>query len=194
MSLSGGVDRRALGEALLELLEEDREFRHAVMGLLGYREVLERITRLEERFARLEERFAKLEEEFLELRRAQQRLEERQQRLEERQQKLEEHGMEERRVQRLRYVDADGRFIAPGATLEIDVYINEGDVWLVEVKSYVEADDVTWFYEKTRIAEKVPGRRPSRRIMLAVEATKAAARAAEALGVELLADKIVEEE
>ncbi|BES81134.1 PD-(D/E)XK nuclease family protein [Pyrodictium abyssi] len=88
--MAGAVDRRALGEALLELLEEDREFRHAVMGLLGYREVLERITRLEERFARLEERFAKLEEEFLELRRAQQRLEERQQRLEERFQKLEE--------------------------------------------------------------------------------------------------------
>jgi len=70
------------------------------MGLLGYREVLERIVRLEERFARLEERqqrleeemkklwerMARLEEEFLELRKAQQRLEE----IEERQQKLEE--------------------------------------------------------------------------------------------------------
>lgn len=57
-------------ERFLRALEEDREFRHAVMGLLGFREVLERITRLEDRFARLEE-------EFLELRKAQQRLEER---------------------------------------------------------------------------------------------------------------------
>jgi len=53
------------------------------MGLLGFSEVLDRITKLEERYQRLEERFAKIEE-------RQQRLEERQQKLEERQQKLEE--------------------------------------------------------------------------------------------------------
>ena len=73
----------ALREELLRLLEEDREFRYALMGLLGYREVLDRITRLEERFARLEERYQKLEERFA-------RLEERHQRLEERVARLEE--------------------------------------------------------------------------------------------------------
>ncbi len=77
-SLSGEEKQR-----ILRALEEDREFRYALMGLLGYREVLDRITKLEERFAQLEERFMRLEE-------RQQRLEERQQRLEERQQKLEE--------------------------------------------------------------------------------------------------------
>lgn len=70
-------------ERLLRALEEDRGLRYALMGLLGYREVLDRITRLEERMQRLEE-------EFLELRRAQQRLEERFARLEERFAKLEE--------------------------------------------------------------------------------------------------------
>ncbi|BES81050.1 PD-(D/E)XK nuclease family protein [Pyrodictium abyssi] len=97
-------DRRALKEALLDLLEEDREFRHAVMGLLGYRELLERFARLEERqqvleerqqrleerFARLEERFARLEERFAELEERMLRLEERIAKLEERQQLLEE--------------------------------------------------------------------------------------------------------
>ncbi len=107
----------------MKALEEDREFRYAVMGLLGYREVLERITRLEERFARLEarqqrleerqqrleERFARLEERFLRLEERQQRLEERQQSLEERfarlearQQRLEERFARlEERYQRL---------------------------------------------------------------------------------------------
>ena len=70
-------------ERLLKAIEEDREFRYALMGLLGMRELLERFARLEERQARLEERQQKLEE-------RQQRLEERQQRLEERQQRLEE--------------------------------------------------------------------------------------------------------
>ncbi|GAB6148051.1 PD-(D/E)XK nuclease family protein [Stetteria hydrogenophila] len=82
-------------ERFLKALEEDREFRYAVMGLLGYGEVLERITRIEERQQRLEERFARLEERFA-------RLEERQQKLEERQQKLEEHFARlEERQQRL---------------------------------------------------------------------------------------------
>ncbi len=70
-------------EKILKALEEDREFRYALMGLLGFKEILERITRIEEIIARIEERQQKLEE-------RQQRLEERQQKLEERQQKLEE--------------------------------------------------------------------------------------------------------
>jgi len=47
---------------ILETLERDREFRYSLMGLLGYKEILDRITRLEERFTRLEERQEKLEE------------------------------------------------------------------------------------------------------------------------------------
>ncbi len=74
----------------LKALEEDREFRYAVMGLLGFKEILDRITRLEERFARLEERQLRLEERQQRLEERQQKLEERQQRLEERQQRLEE--------------------------------------------------------------------------------------------------------
>ncbi|OYT37470.1 MAG: hypothetical protein B6U89_07235 [Desulfurococcales archaeon ex4484_58] len=68
---------------ILKAIEEDREFRYALMGLLGFQEILDRITKLEDRFAKLEEHFMKLEE-------RQQRLEERQQKLEERQQRLEE--------------------------------------------------------------------------------------------------------
>ena len=70
-------------EKILKTLEEDKEFRYAMMGLLGFTELLERFSRLEERQQRLEERQQRLEE-------RQQRLEERQQRLEERQQQLEE--------------------------------------------------------------------------------------------------------
>ena len=68
---------------LLDALEKDREFRYAVMGLLGFRELLERFSKLEERQQKLEERFARLEE-------RQQKLEERQQALEERFIKIEE--------------------------------------------------------------------------------------------------------
>ena len=58
-----------LKEEFLRLLDEDREFRYAVMGRLGFTELLERFARLEERQAALEEKQAALEE-------RQQRLEE----------------------------------------------------------------------------------------------------------------------
>ncbi len=77
-------------ERFLRALEEDRSFRYAVMGLLGFKEILDRITRIEERITKLEERFAQLEERFTQLEERQQKLEERFARLEERQQRLEE--------------------------------------------------------------------------------------------------------
>jgi len=117
-------------EAILRTLEVDRRFRYALMGLLGFSEVLNRITKLEEgyqrleegyrslaegfrelmnRFAKLEEgyqelmeRFAKLEEVYQKLMERFAKLEERYQRLEERQQKLEEgYQRLEERYQRL---------------------------------------------------------------------------------------------
>ena len=77
-------------ERILRTLESDREFRYALMGLLGFREILDRITRLEERIAKLEERQQRLEEWFKELAERQQRLEERFAKLEERFAQLEE--------------------------------------------------------------------------------------------------------
>ena len=77
-------------EKFLRTLEEDREFRYAVMGLLGFKELLERFTRLEERQSELEKWFKELAKRQQKLEERQQRLEERFIKLEERQQKLEE--------------------------------------------------------------------------------------------------------
>ena len=77
-------------EKFLKTLEEDREFRYAVMGLLGFKELLERFTRLEERQSELEKWFKELAKRQQKLEERQQRLEERFIKLEERQQKLEE--------------------------------------------------------------------------------------------------------
>jgi hypothetical protein len=60
-------ERRRRGYS--KALEEDREFRYALMGLLGYRELLDRVSELEERQRKLEERQQRLEEEMRETRR-----------------------------------------------------------------------------------------------------------------------------
>ncbi len=93
MSLSAEEKRR-----ILRALEEDQEFRYVLAGLIGYREILDRITSLEERFAELEERFARLEERQTRLEERFAELEERFARLEERQTRLEEEMRDTRRV------------------------------------------------------------------------------------------------
>ncbi|MEM4317472.1 MAG: DUF3782 domain-containing protein [Candidatus Nitrosocaldaceae archaeon] len=50
---------------LLDMLEEDKEFRYAVAGVIGYKEILDKFAYLE---ARMDERFAKIEEEIRDLR------------------------------------------------------------------------------------------------------------------------------
>jgi len=77
-------------ERILKAIEEDRGFRYALMGLLGYSEVLERISRIEERIVAIEERQQRIEEGIVKLEERQQKLEERFARLEERQQRIEE--------------------------------------------------------------------------------------------------------
>ncbi len=96
------ISREELKSMILDLVEKDRELRHALMGLLGFKDILDRIVRLEERFARLEERQQKLEERFARLEEEFKKLYERQQILEERFAKLEERFAElEERFARL---------------------------------------------------------------------------------------------
>jgi len=57
-----------LKERILKLLEEDREFRYAVAGLIGLREVLERLDKHEEQLVKIWERLAKIDEEIAKLR------------------------------------------------------------------------------------------------------------------------------
>jgi len=162
-------EMQPLKEELLEMLEKDKEFRHAVAGLIGYKEILERITSLEERMISLEERIVALEE-------GQQRLEERMISLEEGQRELkrvvnviahrfgvisesafregmkavveEEFGVAE--VGRFIIEDEEGLVYGHPATVEVDVLVKDGKHILVEVKSRVSKGDVA---ELRRIGE-----------------------------------------
>ncbi len=64
-----GLPQHEEKRRLIKALEEDTEFRYAVMGLLGFREILDAIMeprrdqrRLENRFAELKKKFAKPKE------------------------------------------------------------------------------------------------------------------------------------
>ncbi len=100
-------------ERILRALEEDREFRYALMGLLGFKEILERFAKLEERQQRLEEGQQRLEERFTQLEERFARIEEKYQELEERFTKLEERFAElEKRFARIeeKYQELEEKF------------------------------------------------------------------------------------
>ena len=173
-------------ERFLKALEEDREFRYAVMGLVGYREVLEAITELRKAFARLEERQARLEK-------RQTRLEEEMKNLREEVKRIWEELRENRRLilavahrfgviseegfrEAMRYVvqetlgatkvervflqDDEGIVYGHPAIVEVDVAISDRIHVIVEVKSRVSRADVAELKRVGVLYERVKGVKP----------------------------------
>jgi hypothetical protein len=105
---------------------------------------------------------------------------------------LEERGVEPGRVEKFVYTDVDGRFYRRGARIEVDVYIHDGGMYLVEVKSHAELDDVEWFYEKAGIVEKILGRKAAKLIIVAVNIDKEALQRAQELGIEAVYGAVIE--
>jgi len=123
------------------------------MGLIGFKELLERFTRLEdrqqkleERFAKLEERVIKLEERFAKLEERFAQLEERFMKLEERQQRLESRMAdvltELRELRRVVVVVAH-RFgvISEAGFREAMKYVVQEVFGVAEVKQWIYKDD-----------------------------------------------------
>ncbi|MEO9364989.1 MULTISPECIES: hypothetical protein [Candidatus Nitrosocaldus] len=62
------LSNEELKKKILDMLEQDKEFRHAVAGAIGYKEILDRIARVEEELRNLREETNKLREETNRLR------------------------------------------------------------------------------------------------------------------------------
>jgi hypothetical protein len=105
---------------------------------------------------------------------------------------LEERGVEPGKVEKFVYTDVDGRFYRRGARIEVDVYIHDGGMYLVEVKSHAELDDVEWFYEKAGIVEKILGRKAAKLIIVAVNIDKEALQRAQELGIEAVYGAVID--
>ncbi|ACB07030.1 PD-(D/E)XK nuclease family protein [Candidatus Korarchaeum cryptofilum] len=194
----------------LESLKKDEEFRYAVAGMLGYSEILERITSIEERIVNLEERFARLEERFA-------RLEERFLELEERVARLEEEMISFRRLivviahrfgviseesfrEGMKYVveevlgaakvsklllrDERGFVYGHPSTVDVDVLVRDGEHVIVEVKSRVSKGDVAEISRIGSLYEEKEGVKP-RLLIVGGFVDKGAAELAKELGVEI---------
>jgi hypothetical protein len=107
-------------------------------------------------------------------------------------QTLEEKGVEPGKVEKYVYTDLKGEYLARGARIEVDVYIHNEKVYLIEVKSHAEVDDVEWFYKKAQIVEKILGKAAEKLIIVAVNIDKEALERAKQLGIEAVYGALVE--
>jgi hypothetical protein len=234
-----------LKEEFLKLLEEDKEFRLAVAGLIGLDTIINELKKFREDFLtfvniqekRWEEnekrwieafkRFEAIEKTLLEhtkileehsriLQEHTKILEEHSKRLEELERTvvrieinlnrlggrwgrnmertvlelfrkvLEERGIEPGRVEKFEYIDRDGKFYKKGARIEVDMYIHNEKLYLIEIKSLVEYGDVEHFHDKAQIVEKILGRRADKLMLIAVNIYDNALKRARELGIDVV--------
>jgi hypothetical protein len=105
---------------------------------------------------------------------------------------FESRDIEPGKVEKFIYTDVDGKYYRPGARLEIDVYIHDDKVYLIEVKSHAELDDVEWLFDKAAIVGKILGRKIERVMLVAVNVDKEAFERANQLGIDVIYGSIIE--
>jgi len=104
---------------------------------------------------------------------------------------LEERGIIPEKIERFTYVDTDGRYYVKGSRIEFDIYIHNDKVYLVEVKSHADIEDVEWFYKRAEIYEKIRGKKPDKLVLVAVHIDEDAYERAKELGIEVIYGAII---
>ncbi|PNV77720.1 MAG: hypothetical protein C0200_04720 [Thermoproteota archaeon] len=149
----------------LRSLEEDEEFRYAVAGMLGYREILDRITSIEERIVKLEERVARLEEEIITTRRVLMIIAHRfgvisEVSFREGMRYVVEEVLGTAKVSRLVLRDDEGIVYGHPSEVEVDVLVRDKEHILIEVKSRASKGDVAELSRIGRLYELKEGVKP----------------------------------
>jgi hypothetical protein len=104
---------------------------------------------------------------------------------------FEEKGIIPEKIERFTYIDTDGRYYVKGSRIEFDIYVHNDKVYLVEVKSHADIEDVEWFYKRAEIYEKIRGRKPNKLVLVAVHIDEDAYERAKELGIEVIYGAIV---
>lgn len=74
----------------------------------------------------------------------------------------------------------------------MDIHVHGNVVYFIEVESLLEYDDVEWFYQECDLFEKILGRKPGRKIVVAINAMKDAVERARELGVNIICGREIE--
>jgi hypothetical protein len=104
---------------------------------------------------------------------------------------LEERGIIPEKIEKFTYEDIDGKYYVKGSKIEFDIYVHDKKVYLIEVKSHVDVEDVELLYKRGEIYEKITGRKPDKLILIAVNIDVDAYERARELGVEVVYGSLI---
>ncbi len=205
-----------LKEEILKLLEEDREFRHAVAGLLGYKDILERLEAHDRKFNEILERLKEHDRKFNELMMEIQALRKDFQALSMRvevtigsmgrrwgrdleamvleifREALEKRGIEPGEVEKFRYRDEDGSITGVrGRVVDVDVIVKNEKLYVIEVKSRAELEHVEALLDKAKVVEKLLNKKVEKILIVAVNVDKEAYERAKELNIEVVYGNIL---
>ncbi|WP_168364212.1 DUF3782 domain-containing protein [Metallosphaera hakonensis] len=100
-------------------------------------------------------------------------------------------GLNFEQANKFTYKDDNGVFGRKGLKYEIDILAKNNKVYLIEVKSFCDIDDVEWFDYKSDVIAKVLGIKDGIKMILAVNTTDEAKEMAEKLGMKLIYGDII---
>ena len=104
---------------------------------------------------------------------------------------LEERGIELGKVKKFEYVDRDGRFYKRGARIEVDIYVHDEKLYLIEVKSHADCDDVEHFHDVAQVVEKILNKKADKLILVATSIDEDAFKRAGELGIDVIYGAII---
>ncbi len=105
---------------------------------------------------------------------------------------IERFGIDVERIEKRSFRDYDGKYLQKGAKIELDIYMSNNVTYLIEVKSFVDEDDVEWFNTKCWIFAREFGMSSYRKMIVAVNVTKEALERAKELGIDVVYGSIVD--
>ncbi|AKA74424.1 DUF3782 domain-containing protein [Saccharolobus solfataricus] len=105
-----------------------------------------------------------------------------------------QEGLDLKYVNKFTYKDDNGLFGLKGVEYDVDLLIKDTKVYLIEIKSYVEKDDVNWAAHKFNVIEKALGLKNTIKMIFAVDATNLATKKGEELGIKVVYGSQSEEE
>ncbi|WP_238025889.1 DUF3782 domain-containing protein, partial [Metallosphaera javensis (ex Hofmann et al. 2022)] len=106
---------------------------------------------------------------------------------------VKQEGLDFTYVNKFTYKDSTGKYGKKGLKYEIDILAKDDKVYLVEVKSFAEEDDVEWFDRKSDVVIDVLGIKNFVKLFLAVNTTEDTVKVAEELGIRMIYGGIIEE-
>ncbi len=105
---------------------------------------------------------------------------------------LMEKGIEPRKVEKFRYIDKDGSITGiKDRIIDVDILIQNKKLYLIEVKSRTDIDQVYTIPQKAKILEKILKRKVDKQILVTVNIDKEALQQAQKLKIETIYGHII---